>query len=146
MMTSVSFSRDLQSPRAARRVLLSSAACLSLGAFSTAAIAQTAPAVDEENIIIVNARNQSETLQEVPVAVTVLSGDSIKDFQVNEIADVVTRVPALNVQVGGSGAGGQITLRGIGSTNISAAFDSAVAFQLRRRVAQHPAACAGRFL
>jgi iron complex outermembrane recepter protein len=36
-------------------------------------------------------------------------------------------VPTLNVQIGGSGASAQISLRGVGSSNISNAFDSAVA-------------------
>ena len=118
-----------QSSKTVRLFLLGSAANVAFCAFAFPAAAQEAPADEDDNsTIIVYARKQSETLQEVPVAVTVLGGAALKEFQVNEIADVVTRVPALNVQVGGSGAGGQITLRGIGSTNISAAFDSAVAF------------------
>jgi iron complex outermembrane recepter protein len=112
-----------------RSKLMASAAFLAVSAVSTPAFAQAeADDVDEVNIITVIARNNAETLQEVPVAVTVLSSTGLAQYQVNEMADVVSRVPALNVQVGGSGAGGQITLRGIGSTNISAAFDSAVAF------------------
>ncbi|QTD55202.1 TonB-dependent receptor [Parasphingorhabdus cellanae] len=62
------------------------------------------------------------------MTVTAIGGDTLEKFQVDQIADVVSRVPALNVQVGGSGSGGQISLRGVGSSNISAAFDSAVAF------------------
>ena len=86
--------------------------------------------VDDEdsNIITVIARKQEETLQEVPVTVTAIGGDTLDKYQVDEIADVTSRVPALNVQVGGSGSGGQISLRGVGSSNISASFDSAVAF------------------
>lgn len=117
------------SPKA---LLLGSAFGVALGGFAGPAFAQS-PADEAANandvpIITVTARKQAETLQEVPVAVTVLGGETLRSFQVNEVADVVSRVPALNVQVGGSGAGGQITLRGVGSTNISAAFDSAVAF------------------
>ncbi|OAO03299.1 hypothetical protein A8B75_11050 [Sphingomonadales bacterium EhC05] len=96
---------------------------------SAPAFAQTESAEEgDNNVIIVNARRQDETLQETPVTVTSISSDTLDKFQVNEVADVVSRIPALNVQVGGSGAGGQISLRGIGTTNISAAFDSAVAF------------------
>jgi iron complex outermembrane receptor protein len=109
--------------------LMSSA--VTIGAFSFGAPAFAQDSIEDENsnkIIIVNARKQDETLQETPVTVTSISADTLDKFQVNEVADVVSRIPALNVQVGGSGAGGQISLRGIGTTNISAAFDSAVAF------------------
>lgn len=111
-----------------RTALLSSAAILGLSGLSVPAFAQDADGFDEGNVIVVTARKQSESLQEAPVTVTAIGGDTLEKYQVNEIADVVGRVPALNVQVGGSGAGGQISLRGIGTTNISAAFDSAVAF------------------
>lgn len=102
-----------------------------LGCFATpnVAFAQSEQVDDEDsNIITVIARKQEETLQEVPVTVTAIGGDTLDKYQVDEIADVTSRVPALNVQVGGSGSGGQISLRGVGSSNISASFDSAVAF------------------
>ena len=129
MINRLLWNRQNRSLKASKSWLLGSAVCLAAGGIATPALAQQpADEADAATTITVTARKQSETLQEVPVAVTVLGGGTIRDFQVNEIADVVTRVPSLNVQVGGSGAGGQITLRGVGSTNISAAFDSAIAF------------------
>ncbi len=80
--------------------------------------------VDE---IVVTARIVEETLQEVPVAVTVLDRDTLDLFRIDEATDLISRVPALRVSIGGSGAGAQINLRGIGSSFISNAFDSAVA-------------------
>ncbi len=77
--------------------------------------------------IVVTARMVEESLQEVPVAVTTIGKDAMDAFRIDEASDLASRVPALNVSVGGSGAGAQITLRGIGSTFISNAFDSAVA-------------------
>ncbi|MCS6986018.1 MAG: TonB-dependent receptor [Sphingomonadaceae bacterium] len=77
--------------------------------------------------IIVSARLQAETLQDVPVTVSVLGGEDLRRYNYTQVAQVVSRVPSLNVQVGGSGSGAQLSLRGIGSSNISAAFDSAVA-------------------
>ncbi|QYU70782.1 TonB-dependent receptor plug domain-containing protein [Leptolyngbya sp. 15MV] len=79
------------------------------------------------NIIVVTARKQEETLQEVPVAVSVISAATLESSRIDEAADIVGRVPSLNVQIGGSGASAQISLRGVGSSNISNAFDSAVA-------------------
>lgn len=79
------------------------------------------------NVIVVTARSQQETLQEVPVAVSVISAATLQTARIDEAADIVGRVPTLNVQIGGSGASAQISLRGVGSSNISNAFDSAVA-------------------
>jgi len=114
--------------RSARWLLMGTAASLAISGFVTPALAQEAVEEDDSRVIIVNARKQNETLQETPVTVTSISSETLDKYQVNEVADVVSRIPALNVQVGGSGAGGQISLRGVGTTNISAAFDSAVAF------------------
>ena len=83
------------------------------------------PGIIEE--IVVTARNIEESLQDTPVAVTALGEETLDIFRIDEATDLVSRIPALNVSVGGSGAGAQITLRGIGSSFISNAFDSAVA-------------------
>jgi len=83
------------------------------------------PGIIEE--IVVTARNIEESLQDAPVAVTAIGEDTLDIFRIDEATDLVSRIPALNVSVGGSGASAQITLRGIGSTFISNAFDSAVA-------------------
>jgi iron complex outermembrane receptor protein len=77
--------------------------------------------------IVVTARMQEESLQEVPVAVTSIGEAAMEAFRIDEATDLVSRVPALNIVVGGSGAGAQITLRGVGSSSISNAFDSAIA-------------------
>ncbi len=119
---------------AVRRVLLSSAALAGLAAMPSAALAQDSDTDEEaaadENVIIVQARRQNESLQDVPVTVTAIGGATLERYGVDEIADVQSRVPALTIQVGGSGAGGSINLRGVGSSAISAAFDSAVAFDI----------------
>ena len=96
-----------------------------------AALAQdNGPATSNSNVdvVTVTARKQAESLQTVPVTVTALGEETIDRFAYDKVADLTSRIPTLNVQVGGSGSGGQITLRGVGSSNISAAFDSAVAF------------------
>lgn len=97
-----------------------------------AALAQDAAdgaEMDDTPVIVVQARRQNETLQEVPVTVTAIGGETLQRYNIDQVADVTSRVPTLNVQVGGSGSGGQLSLRGVGSSNISAAFDSAVAFE-----------------
>jgi iron complex outermembrane receptor protein len=117
---------------ALRRTLLCGAALSGLAAMPGAALAQdTAEAADdpEDRVIVVQARRQNETLQEVPVTVTAIGGETLQRYNIDQVADITSRVPTLNVQVGGSGSGGQLSLRGVGSSNISAAFDSAVAFE-----------------
>lgn len=89
------------------------------------AAAAEAPATTEE--ITVFARRDAESLQNVPLTITAISGATLTKYNVTKPADIVSRIPTLNVQIGGSGAGAQISLRGVGSSNISAAFDSAVA-------------------
>jgi len=116
---------------ALRAGLFGSAAATAMCTLAGTAQAQdTGPQASEEddNVIIVQARRQNESLQEVPVTVTAIGGETLEKYSVDQVADVTSRVPTLNVQVGGSGSGGQISLRGVGSSNISAAFDSAVAF------------------
>lgn len=115
--------------RGMRTALMCGAAFSGLAAMPSVAYAQDADAASEEKVIIVQARRQNETLQEVPVTVTAIGGETLQRYNIDQVADVTSRVPTLNVQVGGSGSGGQLSLRGVGSSNISAAFDSAVAFE-----------------
>ncbi len=109
-------------------------ACFALSAPGMAQVSSADAEVEDAdtggNTIIVTARRQEETLQDVPVAVAVVSGETLDDFRIDEAADLISRVPALSVQVGGSGAGAQIGIRGINSSNISNAFDSAVAINV----------------
>lgn len=116
-----------------RRTLLCGAALSGIAAMPSAAFAQdsadSAEADDDIPVIVVQARRQNETLQEVPVTVTAIGGQTLERYSIDQVADFTSRVPTLNVQVGGSGSGGQLSLRGVGSSNISAAFDSAVAFE-----------------
>jgi iron complex outermembrane recepter protein len=117
-----------------RRALLCGVAMGCMATMPTAAFAQSsdadAPQASDfdERVIIVQARRQNETLQEVPVTITSVSAETLDNFVMNTVGAISARVPTLQVQVGGSGSGGQLSLRGVGSSNISAAFDSAVAF------------------
>jgi len=92
------------------------------------AVATTPDTTNTGGEILVTARKEKESLQEVPVTVSVVDKKTISEYHIEHVADVAERVPTLQVQVGGSGSGGSLTLRGIGSSAISAAFDSAVAF------------------
>ncbi len=92
-----------------------------------AAPAAEAAAAPTDEVITVFARRDAESLQDVPLTITAISAGTLAKYNVTKVADIVSRIPTLNVQIGGSGAGAQLSLRGVGSSNISAAFDSAVA-------------------
>jgi iron complex outermembrane receptor protein len=125
-----------RNPYSLRTALMGGAALAAVTGVTGTAHAQDTDATPQaeaedgvnDNVIIVQARRQDETLQEVPVTITSIGSETLDKYSVDQVADVVNRVPTLNVQVGGSGSGGQLSLRGVGSSNISAAFDSAVAF------------------
>ncbi len=80
--------------------------------------------------IIVQARKREESLQEVPVTIAALGEADLDRFQIDTIAEVAGFVPNFQIQQGGSGSGGTLLLRGIGSSAISAAFDSAIAINI----------------
>ena len=106
-------------------------AAISCFALPQAAMAQSAAdEAEEEAIITVVARKSAESLQDVPVTVSAVTAETLDNYGINQVQDVASRVPTLNVQVGGSGSGGSISLRGVGSSAISASFDSAVAFEM----------------
>lgn len=94
---------------------------------ATIAVAAEGRVIDE---VIVQARRQDETLQDVPVSITSVGGEQLENFQMDQPAEIAERIPNFNVQTGGSGSGGTMNLRGVGSSAISAAFDSAVAFDI----------------
>jgi iron complex outermembrane receptor protein len=106
-------------------VLFAGATALMIPGLSSAQTADNDDAAIEE--IIVTARNIEESLQDTPVAVTAIDRDTLDVFRIDEAMDLQSRVPALTVSVGGSGQSAQINLRGVGSSSISNAFDSAIA-------------------
>lgn len=126
----VSLRTKRRSLRSASSILATAIGLAAAPAVSAQDAASAEPSATEDfesNVIVVTARKQEESLQEVPVSVAVISGEALAANRIDEAADIVGRVPALNVQIGGSGASAQISLRGVGSSNISNAFDSAVA-------------------
>tara|TARA_B100002051_G_scaffold235484_1_gene235955 strand:+ start:266 stop:2701 length:2436 start_codon:yes stop_codon:yes gene_type:complete len=80
--------------------------------------------------IIVTARQQAESLQDVPVTVSVLSEVDLDRYNITNLTDAAKMVPNFRISMGGSGNGSNIYLRGIGSSSISAAFDQSVAINI----------------
>jgi len=100
------------------------------GAVGLAPAAFAAEGMRTVEEVVVSARRQDETLQDVPVTISSVGRMQLDNFQLDQLEEVAARVPNFNIQVGGSGSGGTLNLRGVGSSAISAAFDSAVAFDI----------------
>ncbi len=97
-----------QDRRLGRAALLSSAAMLSTFALPSVAVAQQvdADASSEEarlEEIIVTARRREENLQTVPISITAISPEAIKDNNVAALTDIQGLVPSLTVTTGNVG-------------------------------------------
>jgi len=68
----------------------------------------------EENTIIVTARRQSETLAEVPTAITVFTADTLEKTGIERADEFVQLTPGVTIVTGTAEAGDtQINIRGI---------------------------------
>ncbi|MEY2926672.1 MAG: hypothetical protein RL367_1149, partial [Pseudomonadota bacterium] len=110
-------------------IKMSSLAALA-GALAMPAFAQ-APASgdatdDAPGEIIVTAQKRSERLQDVPVAVSVITGDALAKLSTNNIEDSSRLVPALTFVKGTTGLNSALFLRGLGTTNFSIAAEPSV--------------------
>lgn len=109
------------------------AAVLLLGTASTA-YAQLAPAAvdaaeadafDAAGGIVVTARNREEDINDVPIPITVLNGETIAQQRVFTIADLTQRAPGLTATTPNARRTG-VSLRGIGKTSGNDNMEAAV--------------------
>lgn len=114
------------------RAFLLSASALAGAALAEPSFAQSRPAPAANTIeeLIVTAQKREESAQEVPIALTALSGESLERQGVIGFQDLSTRVPSLRFGSGVTGGENVITLRGIGSQNTTSGGDSPVAYNL----------------
>ena len=109
--------------------ILTGAACTALGI----ALSLPSSAFAQEDLIeeiIVTARQQAETLQDVPVTIAALTEEDLDRYNITSLVDAAKMVPNMVIAPGGSGNGASLRLRGIGSSSISAAFDHSVAINV----------------
>ena len=67
------------------------------------------------NVIIVTARKREEMLQNIPVAVAALSGESLDDVGIQRLDETTALIPNLRVSHAGTGPGvASLYIRGIG--------------------------------
>lgn len=112
--------------------MLRATSALPLAALTWAVLATPALAQDaaEEEIapseIIVTAQKRSERLQDVPLAVTALSGDKISDQGGINLETAQTIIPTLNIQKSGTTLNQSLYMRGVGTATFSIAAEPSV--------------------
>ena len=102
------------------RSLFTATTAISL-ALTTPAQAQNIPIPDDEvgdtanTPIVVTARKREETLLDVPVAITAVSGDTLERRGINSVREVASQTPGLNISSDGAGRA-FVSIRGVGVT------------------------------
>jgi iron complex outermembrane recepter protein len=114
-----------------KTAMLSTISVASLG-FGTVAMAQDAApqdATEEEfsdDDIIVTATKREQTLQDVPVAVSVTSAAAIERAQIRDLKDLQTLVPSLRVSQLQSSASTDFIIRGFGNGSNNVGIEGSV--------------------
>jgi iron complex outermembrane recepter protein len=114
-----------------RTAMLSTISVASLG-FGTVALAQDAAPQDateeefSEDDIIVTATKREQTLQDVPVAVSVTSAAAIERAQIRDLKDLQTLVPSLRVSQLQSSASTDFIIRGFGNGSNNVGIEGSV--------------------
>lgn len=99
------------------------------GAGATTPAATEQPAADnapDKGGIVVTARFRNERLQNVPIAISVVSGDTAQSRNLNTVQDIAATVPSLDFRNGASNKDRNIFIRGIGTITTSPGVESSV--------------------
>jgi len=105
------------------RILLSGASVAAIGAIAPAH-AQDADVSDE---IVVTATGRAAAIQDVPLAVTAIGGETLENTGVQDLRDVTQVAPSLQMGTGQSNSSGTIArIRGIGTGSDNPGFEAAV--------------------
>ncbi|MBL8555674.1 MAG: TonB-dependent receptor [Phenylobacterium sp.] len=111
------------------RAALVSASALA-GLTAAPAFAQEKAGDNVVGELIVTAQKREEQAQDVPIALTAISGDQLERQGVVGFQDLSTRIPSLRFGAGVTGGENVITIRGVGSQNTTSGGDSPVAYNL----------------
>ena len=92
---------------------------------AAAAHAQTEAGSTQVEEIVVTARQRQESLMSVPVAVSALSSAELDRRGAADLRNIGSMMPGITVAQTGSGNGGTINIRGIGTSPSNVGFDQA---------------------
>ena len=94
--------------------------------------AADAPAAKDDNTIqpvIVTASGRAAAVQDVPIAISAVTADTLKNANVTDLKGLTELVPSYKLEPGQSNAAGaSASIRGIGTGGDNAGFESAVGF------------------
>lgn len=108
---------------------------------------QEEAASDEPGEIIVTATLRSENLQDVPIAVTAFSAETLEKSGVKDLRDLGSVSPSFTVNNSNSESGGTtIRIRGVGTTGNNTGLESAVGIFLDGVYLSRPAVALGDLL
>ena len=115
--------------------------CLAVLLPAVAVGQQAPPAADSGSQlgeVVITARKTSEDLQHAPIAVTAVSAEEIERTGVKDPTDLQWQLPAVEFQTAQSVP--DVFIRGVGTYNLQAGVDSAVAFSIDGIYLAHPSA------
>ena len=91
---------------------------------------QAPPKADDDSVlgtVVVTSQKRSEKIQEVPVPITAISGNAVKDGNIRLSTDVERLAPSLSGQGGGRTSKPRWFLRGIGTNDPNATIEAPIA-------------------
>lgn len=109
------------------RLLLGSAALSTMAILAPAAQAQEAPPPSEGfDEIVITAQKREQRLQDVPVAVTAVTAETLDQRGIDQVADLTRVAPALTITQSQNPQSSTINLRGIGTFAFGIGIEPAV--------------------
>src|ERR1700730_5872951 len=113
---------------AATTVLISYAAAADAVAADAAADANSAAPAESDELqeVVVRARQRSERLLDVPVAVTAVTPEQIRQYDLTSVANIRIVVPQISLDRGFTGSGTSISMRGVSSSSLDAGVEQSV--------------------
>jgi len=89
-------------------------------------VIDAAPEEEMAGEIVVTAQKRRERLQDVPLAVTALSGDALANRQVNDTSSLTQAIPSLTFQQGPNPTSTTLRIRGVGTALFGQGVESSV--------------------
>lgn len=106
---------------------------------------QTAAEDDGLQEIVVTAQKRAQNLQDVPVAITVLTADKLEKLDVRDVQDLPNLTPGLQIKTSDASANPKIFIRGVGLNDFNANATGAVGIYLDGVYVASPLAQLGQF-
>ncbi len=105
-------------------ILLAATGVSALALAAPPALAQTAPAAETGDEIVVTAQKRTERLQDVPISISVQSGDQLEQSGIGQFIALQSRVP--NLSITDTPANASLFIRGIGTSGNNFSFEQSV--------------------